>query len=394
MSAKRVYMDYNATTPLHPEVATIMHEAMDVFGNPSSLHDEGRVARNMVELARDQCANLINAGNEEIVFSGSGSEANNAVLNLFPCLSFNCDQNCQRTEIITTSIEHPCIMETSRCLTVRGLTVHIIGVDSEGRLKIDELKDKLNERTALVSVMMANNEIGTLQDIETICKLAHEQGALFHSDAIQAVGKIPVDVKKLDVDFMSFSAHKIYGPKGVGGLYVKKGVHFCPFIRGGHQEHGRRAGTENTLGIIGCGKAMECRMSELEEETTRLLKLKARFRSGIQDNIPDVIFNGSVEHCLPGTLNVSFKGCEGEALLLYLDLEGIAVSTGSACSSGSLDPSHVLLATGLPSEDAHGSIRFSAGRTTSEEDIDYVLDKLASVVKKVREMSTTYSTNQ
>ena len=195
----------------------------------------------------------------------------------------------------------------------------------------------------------------------------------------------------LDIDFLSFSAHKIYGPKGVGGLYVRKGVHFCPFIRGGHQEGGRRAGTENTLGIIGCGKAMALRAQELQEEEARLLELKSRLRSGIEERIPDISINGNMEHCLPGTLNVSFEGCEGEAVLLYLDLEGISVSTGSACSSGSLAPSHVLLATGLPAEAAHGSIRFSLGRENTVEDVDYVLEKLVTIVNRVREMSTTWT---
>jgi cysteine desulfurase len=282
-------------------------------------------------------------------------------------------------------------METARCLTVRGLDIGFVGVDSSGRIKMEDLEEKLGEKTALVSVMMANNEIGTIQDIKKICAMAHEHGAFFHTDAVQAVGKIPIDVIDLDVDFLSFSAHKIYGPKGVGGLYVRKGVHFCPFIRGGHQEGGRRAGTENTLGIIGCGKSMALRKQELQEEEARLLELKARLRSGIEDQIVDISINGDMEHCLPGTLNISFAGCEGEALLLYLDLEGISVSTGSACSSGSLAPSHVLLATGLSAEAAHGSIRFSLGRDNTTEDIDYVLDKLVSTVSRVREMSTTYT---
>ncbi|MCG2711881.1 MAG: aminotransferase class V-fold PLP-dependent enzyme, partial [Candidatus Omnitrophica bacterium] len=255
---------------------------------------------------------------------------------------------------------------------------------------IDQLKEKLKENPALVSVMTANNEIGTTQDIKKIIKLAHDAGALFHTDAVQSVGKIPVDVKELNADFLSFSAHKIYGPKGVGALYIKKGVPFCPFIRGGHQEQGRRAGTENTLGIVGMAKAIQMRKLEMADEAKRLKALKKRLKDGLTRNIPDIQVNGHPEDCLESTLNVSFSGVEGEAILLYLDLEGIAVSTGSACSSGSLDPSHVLLATGATPELAHGSIRFSLGRGTTEEEIDYVIEKTIGIIKKLRGMSTVY----
>ena len=238
--------------------------------------------------------------------------------------------------------------------------------------------------------MMANNEIGTIQDIKTIAAMVHEAGGFFHTDAIQAVGKIPVNVQDLGVDFLSYSAHKIYGPKGVGALYVRKGVHYCPFIHGGHQERGRRAGTENTIGIVGMAKAIEMRAKEMDGEAKRLFKLKKHMWDGLRQNIRDVKLNGHPEDVLPGTLNVSFSGCEGEAILLYLDLEGIAVSTGSACSSGSLDPSHVLLATGTSAELAHGSIRFSLGRDNDEADVDYVISKLTPTIQKLRDMSTVY----
>ena len=238
--------------------------------------------------------------------------------------------------------------------------------------------------------MMANNEIGTIQNIKEIADIAHKSGALFHTDAVQAVGKLPVDVNDLGVDFLSFSAHKIYGPKGVGALYVKKGIPFCPFIRGGHQERGRRAGTENTIGIIGLAKAIQMRAKEMEKEAIRLKELKEVLRKGIEKNVPDVYFNGHPQDCLPGTLNVSFEGVEGEAVLLYLDLEGIAVSTGSACASGSLDPSHVLLACDIPAERAHGSIRISLGRDNTEADVEYVINVLPKVIKKIRGMSTAY----
>ena len=273
--------------------------------------------------------------------------------------------------------------------------VHILvkleTVTKYGKIKMDELKDTISNKTILVSVMMANNEIGTIQDIKSICKIAHDNGALFHTDAVQAVGKIPVDVKKLDVDFLSFSAHKIYGPKGIGALYIKHNAPFCSFITGGHQEKGRRAGTENTLGIVGMAKAIDKRRDEMEEENNRLTKLKARLKEAIEDRIPDVSFNGHPVDSLSGTLNVSFVGAEGEAILLYLDLEGIAVSTGSACASGSLDPSHVLLATDIGPEKAHGAIRFSLGRETTDKDIDYLLDKLPVVINKVRSISSAYS---
>jgi cysteine desulfurase len=238
--------------------------------------------------------------------------------------------------------------------------------------------------------MMANNETGTIQDVKKLARIAHENGALFHTDGVQAVGKIPVDVKELDVDFLSLSAHKIYGPKGIGVLYIKKGVTFCPLIRGGHQEKGRRAGTENTLGIIGLGKAIEMRSLEMESEEKRMREFRNRLKQGIMDNIPDVRFIGHQEDCVQTTLNVSFEGAEGEAILLYLDLEGIAVSTGSACASGSLDPSHVLLAMGLPAELAHGSIRISMGRQTTADDIEYMIEKLTSTIHRVRQMSTVY----
>jgi cysteine desulfurase len=268
--------------------------------------------------------------------------------------------------------------------------VTYVHVDANGRLDIEDLKNKITENTGLISVMMANNEIGTIQDIRKIAEVAHKHNILVHTDAVQALGKIPVDVKDLGVEFLSFSAHKIYGPKGVGGLYVKKGTPFCPLIRGGHQEMGRRAGTENTLGIIGLGEAVSCLKDEMEEDVKRILTLRNSLKQGIIEDIPDIRINGDQEHCLPNTLNVSFEGAEGEAILLYLDLEGIGVSTGSACSSGSLDPSHVLLATGLEAEQAHGSIRFSLGRENTEEDVEYVLEKLPQVIDKVRSMSTAY----
>ncbi|HRS91162.1 MAG TPA: cysteine desulfurase family protein [Candidatus Marinimicrobia bacterium] len=391
MPNRFIYLDHNATTPLHPEVKNTITDMFDVFGNPSSLHTVGRIARQKIEQAREIVANFIGAAPDEIIFVGSGSEANNTVLNSLSCPSQVCrlERNL-RDEIITTSIEHPCVLETSKCLRERGTTVHYLPVDITGKVKLNTLKELLSEKTALVSVMYANNEIGTIQDIKAIAEIAHAQGAFFHTDAVQAVGKIPVNVKDLDVDFLTFSAHKIYGPKGVGALYVKRGTPFCPLIRGGHQERGRRAGTENTIGIVAFAKAIEMRKQEMSDEAVRLRRLKKMLIDGIKYKIPDVQFNGHPTDTLPGTLNISFAGAEGESILLYLDLEGIGVSTGSACASGSLEPSHVILATGVGAELAHGSIRISMGRENTAEDIYYTVSALERVVKKVRDMSTVY----
>lgn len=385
-------MDNNATTPLHPEVKKTIQKALDVFGNPSSMHSFGRQAKHRIEEAREKVAAFINAKPEEMIFMGSGSEANNTVLSMFACSLKHCTHMTKvGMEIITTNIEHPCILETSKCLNDRGIKVNYLSVDKFGKIKLEELESIMTRQTGLVSVMTANNEIGTIQDIKKIAELVHSRGILFHTDAVQAVGKIPIDVKELNVDFLTISGHKIYGPKGIGALYVKKGIPFCPLIRGGHQEQGRRAGTENTLGIIALGKAVEMRAKEMRDDHKRFSKMKAALKKGIEEKIKDIQFNGHPEDCLINTLNVSFDGAEGEAILLYLDLEGIAVSTGSACASGSLDPSHVLLATGLSAERAHGSIRISLGRENTMEDVEYFLDKMPGVIKRIRNMSTAYS---
>jgi len=391
MAERRVYMDHNATTPLHPDVKKTLVEAMEAFGNPSSMHAYGREARELVEKARGTVAAFIGARPEEMVFVGSGSEANNTVLNILGCASRGC--KCivhDRREVVTTRIEHPCVLETAACLEQRGERVKYIGVDGYGTIKLDQLEDAITGDTAVVSVMAANNEVGTIQDMKAISELVHRKGALLHTDAVQAIGKLPMKVDESGIDYLSFSGHKIYGPKGVGALYVRKGAPYCPFIRGGHQERGRRAGTENSLGIIGLAKAVEMRRVEMESEHSRLLELKARLKGGIEKRIADVSFNGHPTDALPGTVNASFAGAEGEAILLYLDLAGIAVSTGSACASGSLDPSHVLLAMGLEAEQAHGSVRMSMGRSTTREDVDYVVENLEEVIARVRRMSSAY----
>ncbi|NLW82037.1 MAG: aminotransferase class V-fold PLP-dependent enzyme [Desulfovibrionales bacterium] len=391
MQNRTVYFDNNATTPLHPEVKKTLQEGLEIFGNPSSMHQFGREAREKVEDAREKVASFLGAHAEEILFVGSGSEANNTVLSLLHCDSTTCACSLSgRRDLVTTVIEHPCVLNTARHLGRKNHGVHYLSVDRDGRIDLDDLRRAVTDKVGMVSVMMANNEIGTVQDIKGAARIAHEAGALFHTDAVQAVGKIPVDVRDLDVDFLTLSGHKIYGPKGIGALYVKKGAPYCPLILGGHQEFGRRAGTENSLGIFGLGKAIEMRALEMADEEDRILGLKQTLRDGIERAIPDVLFMGHPVHCLPGTLNVSFAGAEGEAILLYLDLAGIAVSTGSACASGSLDPSHVIMATGVPVENAHGSIRISLGRENTLDDVTYMLEKLPPIIGRIREMSTAY----
>jgi cysteine desulfurase len=395
MEKRKVYFDNNATTPMHPEVKKAITNALDVFGNPSSLHAYGRHARMLVEGARESVASFIGARPDELLFVGSGSEGNNTILSILNSQCRMCEYNtCSGKELVTTRIEHPCVLETSKCLAERGVRVTYLDVDKDGKVDFDQLKGSISPRTGLVSIMMANNEIGTIQDVRAISRIVHERGALLHTDAVQAVGKVPVDVTDLGVDFLTLSAHKIYGPKGIGAVYVRKNAPFCPLIRGGHQERGRRAGTENTIGIVALGKAVELRSVEMADEEKRLRRMKETLRKGIAEKIPDIHFVGHPTDSLPGTLNVSFEGAEGEAILLYLDLAGIAVSTGSACASGSLDPSHVILATGLPVECAHGSIRISMGRENTFDDVDYMLSVLPDVIARIRGMSSAYARRQ
>ncbi len=384
MNEQTIYLDNNATTPLHPEVIKELTNSFNIYGNPSSMHFFGREAIDKVEWARKQIASLLNAQEDDIIFTAGGSESNNMVLKQFPGSSVSRERN----KVITSVIEHPSVLETVKDLEKEGMETVFIGVDKKGRINFDELKEAVDEKTALVSIMFANNEIGTIQDLKKISLIAHKNGALMHTDAVQALGKIKVDVKDLDVDFLSFSGHKFYGPKGVGGLYIKKGLKIRSLIHGGHQEKGLRAGTINSPSIAGVGKAAEMAVLELEQESKKMLLLRDRLQSGLLDAIPDIYINGDQLNRLPGTLNVSFPGAEGESILLYLDLEGIAVSTGSACATGSLEPSHVLLATGVDIENAHGSIRFSFGRFNVEEDVDKVLSILPGIIAKIRSMST------
>jgi cysteine desulfurase len=382
---RSVYLDNNATTQMAEEVIQAMQNSMRLYGNASSMHQFGREAAAAIETARLQVAQMIGADSEEIIFTSGGTESNNAVLSYARDMI---DSGSQRKRIITSTIEHPAIIEACRHLVNNGYTVDYVPVDVTGRIDLDHYRRLLSDDVLLVSIMAGNNEIGTIQDIVEFTRLAHESGALMHTDAVQAIGKMDVDVKAWNVDYLSLSAHKFYGPKGVGVLYVKKGTPFGAFVKGGHQEEGKRAGTYSTASIVGLGAAAALVQSTKEEEREHLWTLREKLRIGLLERIPHVIVNGHPQHCLPGTLNVSFAGAEGESILLMLDLHGVAVSTGSACATGSLEPSYVLLAAGLDIELAHGSIRFSLGRYNSVEDVDYVLDIMPNIVKRLREIST------
>ena len=382
--SNRIYLDYNATTPMSPEVLDFYKDQLSLYANASSLHEDGRRAKKEIEIARKNVADLVNVLAEEIIFTSGGSESNNTVFNTM----INLGKKLGKNLIVTTEIEHPCVLEASKRLADFGMEVVYLPVDEYGLVKEDEYKAALERNPLLVSVMTANNEIGTVQDIKKLAQLAHEKGALFHTDAVQAAGKIPVDLKDWGVDYATFSGHKIYGPKGVGALFVKTGCKIEPLIRGGHQEKGYRAGTYNAPSIAAYGKAAELAKADIEHYTTHTKALREKLKNGLLEKIPNIKINGHPEKVLPNTLDVSFPGAEGEAILLHLDLLGVDVSTGSACASGSLEPSHVLMATGLGPELAHGSIRFSFGKYNTESDVDYILEKFPPVIDKLRKMST------
>ncbi len=385
MEQHSIYLDNNATTPMHEDVIQAVHEANLLYGNASSMHSFGRDAAAAIEGSRAAIASLIDCDPSSVIFTSGASESNNTVFNIF---REQIDLGSKRNRIVTTTIEHPSINELVKYLRNHGYKVDECPVDKEGLIDLEVLKGYLADDVALVSVMTGNNEIGTIEPIAEITKMAHEVGAYMHTDATQAIGKIPVTMKTWGVDYLSLSGHKFYGPKGIGVLAIAPKVPLAPFVHGGHQEGGMRAGTYNTASIVGIGVAAEIAQKELEEESKKLWDLREKLRKGIEERIPNIVVNGSQEHCLPGTLDVSFPHAEGESILLYLDLEGIMVSTGSACASGSLEPSYVLLASGVDIEMAHGSIRFSFGRYNTEEDVDYVLEKLPPIIKRLREMST------
>jgi cysteine desulfurase len=380
---RRIYLDHSATTPVRKEVAEIMLEYLTGrFGNPSSIHSFGREAKEALEKAREQVAHALHADSREIIFTSGGTEADN--LALLGTALHNSDKG---THIITSAIEHHAVLHACEYLQKLGFRVTVLPVDEYGLIRMEDLRQAITAETILISIMHANNEVGTIQPIAEIGALAREKGILFHTDAVQSLGKIQLDVEKMKVDLLSGSGHKIYGPKGTGFLYVRQGVKINPLSYGGHQERNFRAGTENIPGIVGLGKAVELAEAELDTEMPRLARLRDQLIQGLQERIPHIKLNGHPELRVATNVNFSFLFVEGESLLLLLDLQGIAASSGSACTSGSLDPSHVLLAMGLPHEVAHGSVRMTLGRDNTEEDIREVLEELPPMVNRLREMS-------
>jgi cysteine desulfurase len=377
-----VYLDNNATTPLDPSVADKMCWFLrEHFGNPSSIYPIGRAVKEIIGQAREHVANALGAQRSEVFFTASGTESDNwaiqGVLDTFP----------EKREIITSTIEHPAVLRQANYLQKKGIKVSYVPVDNFGVIDLDFLRATITPQTALISIMHANNEIGTIQPIEEVVSIAKDQGVLVHSDAVQSFGKVDFSVVKLGVDFASVSAHKIYGPKGVGALYIRKGVDICPFIHGGHQERGIRAGTENTIGIVGFGEAARLLMERGRKDRERVEKMAETLRKGIEEKIPKVLFNGHPEKRVKNTLNVAFPGLEAEAILLALATKGISVSTGSACSSESEDVSLVLLSIGLRPEIARSCVRISLGRFNTDEHIHAVLHELPEIISKLRQIS-------
>lgn len=383
---RKIYLDYAATTPTDPEVVKAMLPYFsETFGNPSSAHEFGREARAAVEAARETVASLLGAKAAEIVFTSGGTESNN-----FAVKGVAYANRSKGNHIITSSIEHHAVTEPCHFLEKQGFEVTVLPVDRYGVVDPDTVGKAITDRTILISIMHANNEIGTIQPVAEIGKLAREKGIYLHTDAVQTFAHIPFTVDSLNVDLLSLSAHKLYGPKGVGALYIRKGTRITSFMHGGEQEGKRRASTHNVPGIVGLFKAVEIARATLQEERATQTRLRDRLIKGILERIDRSRLNGHPTERLPNNVNVSIEFVEGESMLLSLDMEGIACSTGSACSSGSLDPSHVLLAVGLSHEMAHGSLRFSVGRFTEEGDIDRVLEALAPIVEKLRRMSPLY----
>ena len=379
-----IYLDNNATTQCAPQVVEAMLPYFtEKYGNPSSIHTFGGENRHVIDRARHTVADFIHAQyDDEIIFTSCASESDNTAI--FSAVR----ANRNKKHIITSAVEHPAVMEPFRYLQTQGYRVDYIGVDELGRFNMDQFKAVLDEDTALVSIMWANSETGTIFPIEEIARLAHEKGALFHTDAVQAVGKIPVDVQAAGVDMLSLSAHKFHGPKGIGVLYVKRGTRFLPYLMGGHQEKQRRAGTENVPYIVGLAKAAELAKKRLADGTMeKVARLRDQLEQGLLQTIPDVKVNGDPAHRVPNTTNLSFGYIEGESILMYLNDFGVCASSGSACTSGSLEPSHVLRAMKVPFQFAHGSIRFSLSDQTTQADIEVVLKELPAIVKRLREIS-------
>jgi cysteine desulfurase len=379
----RIYLDYAATTPVHPEVVKAMLPYFsEVFGNPSAIYSYGQEAAAALEEARAKVAGLIGSRSEEIVFTSGGTEADNMAL-----IGVANAMRSRGNHIITTAIEHHAIIEAARFLEKNGFELTYLGVDDQGIVDPDEVRRAITDKTILVSVMLANNELGTIQPLAEISRATRQAGVYLHTDAVQAVGRIPVNVDELGVDLLSMSAHKLYGPKGVGALYIRKGVRMEPITHGGGQERTRRSGTQNVAGIVGLSRAVELAGQEMAAEAERLTPLRDRLIQGILEGIDHSYLNGHAVKRLPNNANLSFDFVEGESMCLNLDLKGICVSTGSACSSSNLEPSHVLLAMGVPSQLAHGSLRFTLGKWTEPADIERVLEALPPLVAIVRGMS-------
>lgn len=384
---RNVYLDYSATTPVKEEVLQEMLPYFtEKYGNPSSLYDIGLESKEAINRAREQVAALINAKPSEIYFTGCGTEADNwAVFGTAEKL------RAKGNHIITTRVEHHAMLHSCAALEKDGFAVTYLDIDKNGMIDLKQLEEAITDKTILISIMLVNNEIGTIEPIKEAAAIARKHQILFHTDAVQALGNVPIDVKELGVDMLSVSAHKIYGPKGVGALYIRKGVQINNYMHGGAQENRRRAGTENVPGIVGFGKAAEIALRELDKHIEHSKKLRDHLRDRILTEIPDTFVNGTMEKRHPGNLNVTFEYIEGEAILLLLNQLGICVSTGSACSSASLEPSHVLSALGVPVEMIHGTVRFTVGDMTTMEDIDYVADSLKMVVQRLREISSVNS---
>ena len=382
---QRIYLDYNATTPLRPEVTDAMMPYLtEAFGNGSSIHAYGREARNAIDTAREQVAELIGAKSpSEIVFTGSGTEADNHAIKGLTELQ---KSRGEGNHIITSSVEHHAVLHTCQYLEQRGYEITYLPVDRYGRIRTEQLRSAIRQATILITIMHVNNENGTIQPLEEICEIAQEHEIPVHTDAIQSVGKLNVNAQELGVNLLSLSGHKIYAPKGIGVLYIRRGSRLANLVHGGSHERNRRAGSENVPAIVGLGVAAELAKQDRESYSQHLTKLTDRLRDGLNVNIERLHYNGHPEYCAPGTLNVSFESVEGESLILRLDMEGICVSTGSACTSGSMEPSHVLAALGLPPRLAQGTVRFSLGRNTTEAEIDTVIEKLPKVIRQMRSL--------
>lgn len=387
MPIKIIYLDHAATTPLNKEVFDEMMPFFEkAYGNASSIHMLGRESKKAVEISRERIAKAIGCSEREIYFTGSGTEADNWAIKGAATALKN-----KGRHIITSVIEHHAVLHVCQYLEKEGFDVTYLPVDQYGMISLDELKMAIREDTILISIMFANNEIGTLQPIDEIGRIAHEKEICFHTDAVQAIGSLSIDVNKLNIDMMSISAHKFYGPKGVGALYIRKGLKISPFIHGGAQERKRRGGTENIPGIVGMGKALEIAVGDMDKNIETLTSLRDNTIKKIIEGIPYVRLNGHWEKRLPGNINFSFQFVEGESILLMLDRLGIAASSGSACASGSLDPSHVLLAMGLSHEMAHGSVRFSLGIENTQDEMDYLVENLQTIIERLRQLSPLYN---